>query len=175
MPVKKKHSPPDQEVPVTEAPAAESAPDGGAPDCSCENKELAEWKDRFLRTAAEYENFRKRTQREKELLWESAKADTAGKLLPVLDNLDRALTSPCEDKAFMQGLEMIFRQTLEIFTKLGVNEIEAAGKPFDPNLMDAVMHGEDESLPENTVAEVFTKGYVLGEKVLRHAVVKVVN
>lgn len=173
---KKKTEPVDAAVPETAAEtAAGTAEVPGAPAPDPLAAELAEWKDRCLRTAAEYENYRKRTAREKELLWEDAKAEAAGRLLPVLDNLERALAAPCTDDAFMQGLVMIHKQTLEAFTKLGVTEIDAAGKQFDPTLMDAVMHARDDNLPENTVAEVFQKGYTIGERVLRHAVVRVAN
>lgn len=143
--------------------------EGSAPD------QDGGWKERCLRTTAEYQNYRNRTQKEKEALGEDVRAGTAAHFLPVLDNLERALATETEDEAYRKGVEMIRRQTLDVLAKLRVTEIEAMGKPFDPTLMDAVMHTEDESLPANTVAQVFTKGYRMGDRVLRHAMVQVAN
>lgn len=137
--------------------------------------EAEEWKERFLRNNAEYVNYRNRTQREKEALGEEIKLDITEKFLPVLDNLERALAVPCADEAFRQGIVMTHRQLLDLFAKLGVEEIKTEGVAFDPNLMDAVMHIDDESLGESAIAEVFQKGYILGGRVLRHAMVKVAN
>ena len=132
-------------------------------------------KDQFLRLAAEYDNYRKRTAKEKESLWTDAKADTVQAFLPVYDNLERALKQDTADEAFKKGVEMTMNQLKEVFAKLGVTEIEAQGKPFDPNLHNAVMHIEDENLGENTVAQVFQAGFMLGEKVIRFAMVQVAN
>ena len=132
-------------------------------------------KDQFLRLAAEYDNYRKRTAKEKESLWTDAKADTVQAFLPVYDNLERALKQETADEAYKKGVEMIMSQLKEVFAKLGVTEIEAEGKPFDPNLHNAVMHIEDENLGENTVAQVFQAGFMLGEKVIRFAMVQVAN
>ena len=132
-------------------------------------------RDQFLRLAAEYDNYRKRTAREKEGLWADAKADTVQAFLPVYDNLERALKQETADEAYKKGVEMTMNQLKEVFAKLGVTEIEAAGKPFDPNLHNAVMHIEDENLGENTVAQVFQAGFMLGEKVIRFAMVQVAN
>ena len=131
--------------------------------------------DKFLRLAAEYDNYRKRTAKEKENLWTDAKADTIQSFLPVYDNLERALKQDTADEAYKKGVEMIMSQLKEVFAKLGVTEIEAEGKPFDPNLHNAVMHIEDENLGENTVAQVFQAGFMLGEKVIRFAMVQVAN
>ncbi|MDR1669228.1 MAG: nucleotide exchange factor GrpE [Oscillospiraceae bacterium] len=133
------------------------------------------WKDAALRAQADLVNFRNRTQREREQLWGEARADTAAQFLPVVDNLERALEAPCSDETYKQGVEMTLRQFTEILGKLGVTEIEAFEKPFDPQLMDAVMHEEAEGVAESTVTQVFQKGYRMGDRVLRHAVVKVAN
>jgi len=135
----------------------------------------AEWKEKCLRTAAEYQNYRSRTQKEREALGEDVRAETAARFLPVLDNLERALEAETADETTRKGVEMIHRQMLDIFAKLRVTEIEAQGLPFDHALMEAVMHIEDEALPENTVAQVFTKGYRMGDRILRHAMVQVAN
>lgn len=132
-------------------------------------------KDQFLRLAAEYDNYRKRTAKEKEGLWTDAKADTVQAFLPVYDNLERAMKQETSDEAYKKGVEMTMNQLKEVFAKLGVTEIEAEGKPFDPNLHNAVMHIEDENLGENTVAQVFQAGFVLGDKVIRFAMVQVAN
>lgn len=132
-------------------------------------------KDQFLRLAAEYDNYRKRTAKEKENLWTDAKADTVQAFLPVYDNLERALKQETSDEAYKKGVEMTMSQLKEVFAKLGVTEIEAQGKPFDPNLHNAVMHIEDENLGENVVAQVFQAGFMLGEKVIRFAMVQVAN
>ena len=132
-------------------------------------------KEQFLRLAAEYDNYRKRTAKEKENLWTDAKADTVQAFLPVYDNLERALKQETADEAYKKGVEMIMSQLKEVFAKLGITEIEAQGKPFDPNLHNAVMHIEDENLGENTVAQVFQAGFMLGEKVIRFAMVQVAN
>lgn len=132
-------------------------------------------KDQFLRLAAEYDNYRKRTAKEKEGLWADAKADTVQAFLPVYDNLERAMKQETADEAYKKGVEMTMNQLKEVFAKLGVTEIEAEGKPFDPNLHNAVMHIEDENFGENTVAQVFQAGFMLGEKVIRFAMVQVAN
>lgn len=132
-------------------------------------------KEQFLRLAAEYDNYRKRTAKEKESLWADAKADTVQAFLPVYDNLERALKQETSDEAYKKGVEMTMNQLKEVFARLGITEIEAEGKPFDPNLHNAVMHIEDENLEENTVAQVFQAGFMLGEKVIRFAMVQVAN
>ena len=136
---------------------------------------LAAEKDKYLRLAAEYDNYRKRSQKERENVYADAKADTVLQLLPVYDNLERALKSECSDAAFYKGVEMIMDQLMGIFGKLGVEVIQAAGQTFDPALHNAVIHVEDESLGENVVAEEFQKGFTLNGKVIRFAMVKVAN
>ena len=137
--------------------------------------QVAGQEDKYLRLAAEYENYRKRTAKEKESLWTDVKADTAGAFLPVYDNLERALKQDTADEAFKKGVEMTMNQLKEVLTKLGITEIPAQGQPFDPKYHNAVMHVEDESLGQNVVAEVFQTGFQCGEKVIRFAMVKVAN
>ncbi len=138
-------------------------------------KLVADVNDKYLRLAAEYDNYRKRTAKEKESVYGDAKADTIKPLLAVYDNLERGIAQYDESDVHRQGLELILRQFTEALTKLGVTEIEAKGQPFDPGLHNAVMHVEDETAGENTVVEVFQKGFMLGDKVLRFAMVKVAN
>ncbi len=139
-------------------------------------KQLETTKDQFARLAAEYDNYRKRTAKEKESLYQDAKADTIREFLAVYDNLERAAAAPGgEDDPHKKGLEMIFTQYKELLKKLGVAEIEAQGQPFDPERHEAVMHIDDENLGENQVAQVFQAGFILGDKVIRHAVVQVAN
>ena len=137
--------------------------------------QVAGQEDKYLRLAAEYDNYRKRTAKEKESLWTDVKADTAGAFLPVYDNLERALKQDTADEAFKKGVEMTMNQLKEVLTKLGITEIPAQGRPFDPKYHNAVMHVEDESLGQNVVAEVFQTGFQCGEKVIRFAMVKVAN
>ena len=137
--------------------------------------QVAGQEDKYLRLAAEYDNYRKRTAKEKESLWTDVKADTAGAVLPVYDNLERALKQDTADEAFKKGVEMTMNQLKEVLTKLGITEIPAQGQPFDPKYHNAVMHVEDESLGQNVVAEVFQTGFQCGEKVIRFAMVKVAN
>lgn len=137
--------------------------------------QLAQEQDKFLRLAAEYDNFRKRTVKEKENLYNDGKIDTIERFLGVYDNLERGLTQFQEDSAHRQGMEMIIKQFLETLGKLGVTEMQALGQEFNPQFHNAVMHVEDESLGKNQVVEVFQKGFMLGDRVLRFATVKVAN
>ena len=136
---------------------------------------LAAQEDKYLRLAAEYDNYRKRTAKEKEALWSSAKADTVAAFLPVYDNLERAIKQETADEAYKKGVEMTMNQLKEVFAKLDIEEIPALNQPFDPNFHNAVMHVDDESVGENTVVEVFQAGFKTGEKVIRFAMVKVAN
>ena len=154
---------------ITEAPASE-------PDPLKELKEaLAKKDDQYLRLAAEYDNYRKRTAKEKESLGSSVRADTAAAFLPVYDNLERALKQETADEAYKKGVEMTMNQLKEVFAKLNITEIPALNQPFDPNLHNAVMHVEDESLGENIVVDVFQAGFRCGDRVVRCAMVKVAN
>ena len=138
-------------------------------------KMVSDASDKYLRLAAEYDNYRKRTTKEKENVYADAKADTVKEFLGVLDNLERGLAQFAEGDPHRQGMELICRQFLAVLEKLGVTRIEAQGQPFDPQKHDAVMHVEDENVGENTVVEVLQQGYQLGDKVLRFAMVKVAN
>ena len=128
-----------------------------------------------LRLAAEYDNFRKRTLKEKESSYANGKADAVEKLLPVYDNLERALNQPTEDAAYKKGVEMTMTELTKILTALGVEIFGEVGENFDPNMHNAVMHTEDESLGENTISLVFQKGFRIGEKIVRFAMVQVAN
>ncbi len=131
--------------------------------------------DSYLRLAADYDNFRKRTIKEKELSYGHGKADAVEKLLPVYDNLERALNQPTEDEAYKKGVEMTMTQLVGIFTGLGVEIFGEVGETFDPNLHNAVMHIDDENFGENTICQVFQKGFKIGEKIVRFAMVQVAN
>ena len=131
--------------------------------------------DAHLRLAAEYDNFRKRTIKEKEASYGNGKADAVAKMLPVYDNLERALNQPTEDEAYKKGVEMTMNELVKIFTGLGVEIFGEVGQTFDPELHNAVMHIESEELGENTIAAVFQKGFKIGEKVVRFAMVQVAN
>ena len=136
---------------------------------------LAQEHDSYLRLAAEYDNYRKRSQKEKDNLYTEIRSETVEKFLPVYDNLERALAQETQDAAFKKGVEMTMNQLVSVMEKLGVEIFGAAGDHFDPQLHNAVMHIEDESLGENVIAEVFQKGFKVGEKVVRFAMVKVAN
>ncbi|MDD6284682.1 MAG: nucleotide exchange factor GrpE [Firmicutes bacterium] len=137
--------------------------------------DLDNTKDMLMRTAAEFDNYKKRTERERTQLTEYIKASTVKPLLPVLDNIARAGGGDTDPSEYTKGLEMIIKQVAAAAEQMGIKAIEAEGKPFDPTVHEAVMHIEDESLGENTVAEVLQAGYMLGDTVLRPAMVKVAN
>ncbi len=138
------------------------------------NDEYKDLYDKYLRLLAEFDNFKKRTQKEKESIYFSAKSDVVSSLLPVIDNFDRA-EKIIEDEAVAEGVRLIHKQFDEFLKKLGVEEIPAQDCEFDPNFHSAVVHEEVEGGPENTVSEVLQKGYKLGDRVIRHAMVKVIN
>ena len=131
--------------------------------------------DAYLRLAAEFDNFRKRTVKEKDASYGNGKADAVAKMLPVYDNLARALNQETADTAYKKGVEMTMAELVKIFTALGVEIFGNAGEPFDPNLHNAVMHIDSEELAENTIATVFQKGFKIGDKVVRFAMVQVAN
>lgn len=138
--------------------------------------QMAALNDQHLRLAAEYDNYRKRTTREKETIYQDAKIDTIGKFLEVYDNLERAATQEGDDdNAHKKGMVMIFNQLTSVLEKMGITIEDPKGQPFDPEKHNAVMHIEDETLGENTVATVFQKGFLLGDKVVRFATVQVAN
>ena len=151
---------------TVEAPAAEVNP--------WEEKYNAE-RDAHLRVAAEFDNFRKRTIKEKEASYGNGKADAVAKMLPVYDNLERALNQETSDAAYKKGVEMTMNELVKIFTSLGVEIFGNVGDAFDPNLHNAVMHVDDENLGETVIAQVFQKGFKIGDKVVRFAMVQVAN
>ena len=132
-------------------------------------------RDAHLRVAAEFDNFRKRTIKEKEASYGLGRADAVAKILPIYDNLERALNQPTEDAAYKKGVELTMNELLKIFGTLGVEVFGNVGDVFDPNMHNAVMHSEDESLGENTIAMVFQKGFKMGDKIVRFAMVQVAN
>lgn len=141
-------------------------------------EKLAEYEDLRVRQLAEFENFRKRSEKEKAQMFEIGAKTVIEKLLPVIDNFERGLAAVTEDEKetpFAQGVELVYRQLLTSFDELGVKPIEAVGKEFDPNLHNAVMMVDDDSLESGTVAEEMQKGYMYKESVVRHSMVKVVN
>lgn len=131
--------------------------------------------DSYLRLAADYDNFRKRSQKEKEQSYGNGKADAVEKLLPVYDNLERALNQPTEDAAYKKGVEMTMTQLVSILNGLGVEIFGEVGDTFDPNIHNAVMHTEEDGVEENTITQVFQKGFKLGDKIVRFAMVQVAN
>ena len=137
--------------------------------------ELDESKDKYLRLMAEYDNFRKRSAKERLELSATVKGNTISEILPVFDNFERALAAETQDTAYKQGVEMIFKQFGDMLAKLGVEVIDPIGQTFDPNIANAVNQIEDENLGENEVAQVFQKGYKIGDKVIRYAMVAVAN
>ena len=181
---------PEQEIPAAETPAEEPEKKADKKDKKKDKKkdgdrsaeqiaeltaQLAAANDRYLRICAEYDNFRRRSQKEKDGLYGDIKADTIQKFLPVYDNLERALKQGTEDEAYRKGVEMIMTQFESTLEKLGVTVIESLGQTFDPALHNAVMHVDDEAKGENEIVEVFQQGFKLGEKVIRFAMVKVAN
>ncbi len=161
-----------EEIPAEETEANEDKQEES--ELELLKKQYDELYDKHLRTLAEYENYKRRTQKEKDEIYLNAQIDTIGNLLPVLDNLERAIEAE-ESSPFKDGVTMIVKQLIEILGKMDVSEIEAVGKSFDPNIHNAVMHIEDETLGESVVAEQFAKGYLLKDKVIRHSMVKVAN
>ena len=167
----KKEKDQEQILEETEETTPEAAE---TPEVNWEEKYNAEH-DSYLRLAADYDNFRKRTVKEKEASYGNGKADAVAKLLPVYDNLERALNQPTEDVAYKKGVELTMTELVKIFTGLGVEIFGEVGENFDPNLHNAVMHIESEDLGENVISQVFQKGFKIGEKVVRFAMVQVAN
>ena len=170
-----------EETPVEEAPKEETPKEEPSKEEPRESElekaqaALAKEHDQYLRLAAEYDNFRKRSRKEKEGLYTDVKAETVAKFLPVYDNLERALANETADEAYKKGVELIMAEFKKITAGLGVEEFGEKGDPFDPNAHNAVMHVENEELGENVIAQVFQRGFRIGDKVIRHAVVQVAN
>ena len=182
MAKKEKKAPETDQIQETPAEETVETPTEEAAEQPAEAPEVNPWEEKYnaehdahLRLAADYDNFRKRTVKEKEASYGNGKADAVEKLLPVYDNLERALNQPTEDTAYKKGVEMTMNQLVSIFTGLGVEIFGNVGDTFDPNIHNAVMHIEDENLAENTIAQVFQKGFKLGEKIVRFAMVQVAN
>ncbi len=167
-----KEEAPAEEAPAEEAPKAEPPKES---ELEKLQKQLAQEHDQYLRLAAEYDNFRKRSRKEKEALYTDVKAETTAKFLPVFDDLERALANETADEAYKKGVELIMTELRKIMTGLGVEEFGETGDAFDPNAHNAVMHVENEELGENVIAQVFQKGFRIGDKIIRHAVVQVAN
>lgn len=175
-----------KETPVEETvqtPEASEVPEAAeqAPEVP-ETDEVNPWEEKYnaehdarLRLAAEYDNFRKRTIKEKDAAYGNGKADAVTKVLPIYDNLERALNQPTEDAAFKKGVEMTMAELVKILDGLGVEIFGEVGDSFDPNMHNAVMHVENEELGENVIAQVFQKGFKIGEKIVRFAMVQVAN
>ena len=187
MSKKNQNETPGQEQEVLEEQAEQTAETAQEPESQTETDpllaelesmkdQMAQQEDKYLRLAAEYDNYRKRTAKEKESLYADAKIDTVKALLGVYDNLERGIAQyGDEESPHRKGLEMVFNQFKESLKKLGVETMDAVGQPFDPEKHNAVMHIEDERYGENTVVEVLQQGFTLGDKVLRFAIVKVAN
>ncbi len=169
----KKEDLPETEASPVEESAAQEAVQEAAAD-PWEEKYNAEH-DSYLRLAADYDNFRKRTLREKEQSYGNGKADAIEKLLPVYDNLERALNQETQDTAYKKGVEITMNQLISIFTGMGVEIFGNTGDVFDPNIHNAIMHTEEEGVAENTITQVFQKGFKLGDKIVRFAMVQVAN
>ena len=179
---KNEHEPAQEQEPELNAPTPEEAE---APQPEAEAKEQTapapaaekpqENSERYLRLMAEFDNYKKRSARERENIYTDVRVDTVTKFLPVFDNLERAMKTETADEAFKRGVEMTFNQLMDVFKKLGVEEIESVGKPFDPAVHNAVMHVEDAERGENEIVEEFQKGFRIGDKVIRHSMVKVAN
>ena len=163
-----------EETPVEEV-TEEVTSEETAPEANPWEEKYNAEHDAHLRLAAEYDNFRKRTIKEKDAAYGNGKADTLAKLLPIYDNLERALNQPTEDAAYKKGVEMTMTELVKIFTGLGVEIFGEVGDAFDPNLHNAVMHLDSEEHGENTIAQVFQKGFKIGDKVVRFAMVQVAN
>ena len=153
----------------------ESQATGNEVDTSDLEKQLQEEKDKYLRLYAEFQNYRNRTTKEKTEAYNNAIADCIKQILPVIDNFERALTQECADESYKSGMEMIFKNFMSILDKLGVKEIEALGKPFDPNVHHAIQQCESDEYESDIVCNVFQKGYTLNERLIRPAMVQVVQ
>ena len=165
----------EEAVPDTEAEQKKADEEPGLTEEEKLRAELEAANDKYLRLMAEYDNFRKRSAKERMELSASVKGDTVSEILPLIDNFERALAAETEDLAYKQGVEMIFKQFGDMLTKLGVKPMELVGKEFDPNTAMAVSSIESDEYGDNTVAQVLQKGYTLGDKVIRHAMVVVAN
>lgn len=163
----------DEEAAKFAEGAEESEKEPDAADAA--EKALAEANDKYMRLFAEFDNFRKRTAKEKSETYQDAVAKTVFDLLPAVDSFERAMEAPCTDEAYRSGMEKIYQQMTAILAKLGVEEIPALNEPFDPKVHNAIRQVEDENFGESTVCEVYQKGYRLGDRIVRCAMVSVAN
>ena len=170
---KMEEQPIDEEV--TQEAVEETAEETEAAEANPWEEKYNAEHDAYLRLAAEFDNFRKRTIKEKEQSYGNGKSDAVAKLLPIYDNLERALNQPTEDAAYRKGVELTMAELIKIFGTLGVEIFGEAGDAFDPNLHNAVMHVENEELGENVISQVFQKGFKMGDKIVRFAMVQVAN
>ena len=165
-------APEAEEKAASEQPEQEAAQNAAPAPAAEKSQEDSE---RYLRLMAEFDNYKKRSAKERENIYTDVRVDTVTKFLPVFDNLERAMKTETADEAFKKGVEMTFNQLMDVFKKLGVEEIESVGKPFDPAVHNAVMHVEDAERGENEIVEEFQKGFRIGDKVIRFSMVKVAN
>ena len=170
-----KKAPETAEEPAGEKSEEKKSEEKKPEEAKPKTDELAAEKDKYLRLCAEYDNFRKRSQKEKDAIYADVRANTLTSFLPVYDNLVRALNQPTEDEAYKKGVEMIMAQFKATMEKLGVTEMDCLGQKFDPAFHNAVMHVDDEEKGENEIVEVFQQGFMVGDKVIRFAMVKVAN
>ena len=177
MSKKEKTTPEQNEAQQQEAAAEEVKTEQPAEKTELEKlqDDFAALNDKYLRLIAEYDNFRKRSQRERDAIYPDATAAAAGVFLPVADNFERALAAECADAEYKKGTELVFQSLKDCFAKLNIETFGEAGDKFDPNCHNAVMHIDDENIDVETVVEVFQKGYRLGDRIIRHAMVKVAN
>lgn len=178
MPETKNQAPEQEELPEegTEEASAQPTPEEQPKSEADQLKEqLNALNDKYVRILAEYDNFRKRSQKEKDAIYPRAAADTVEKFLPIIDNFERAMSSPCGDETFKKGMDMIFQSFMDTLSALNVEIIGAPGETFDPQLHNAVMHIEDENYGENVIVQVLQKGYRIGDRVVRYAMVQVAN
>lgn len=166
---------PEQAAPAEAVEETQETAEVQTPEVNPWEEKYNAERDAHLRVAAEFDNFRKRTVKEKEASYGNGKADAVEKMLPVYDNLERALNQPTEDAAYKKGVEMTMNELVKILTGLGVEIFGQVGESFDPNIHNAVMHLENEELGENVIAQVFQKGFKIGDKVVRFAMVQVAN
>ena len=166
---------PEQAAPAEAVEETQETAEVQTPEVNPWEEKFNAERDAHLRVAAEFDNFRKRTVKEKEASYGNGKADAVEKMLPVYDNLERALNQPTEDAAYKKGVEMTMNELVKILSGLGVEIFGQVGESFDPNIHNAVMHLENEELGENVIAQVFQKGFKIGDKVVRFAMVQVAN
>ena len=172
--MKKENTTPETKETVTENEVKEATAEELSAEIEALKAKIAEQDDKYLRMAAEYDNFRRRSREEKDAIYETALTDTVGELLPIIDNLERAAMYDDGEKV-KEGLVMTAKATIEVFKKLGVEDFGKAGETFDPNMHNAVMHIDDDSLSEGEIVEVFQKGYKRGKRIIRFAMVKSAN